>query len=122
MALIELQLFALDSPEPERLGRFYADLLGWEVTRADDDWWEVTPPGGGVPLAIQWAREFTPPTWPDPAVPMQAHLDFTVDSYDEAEAHALSLGARKVEGDEEHPGFRVYLDPSGHPFCLCLRG
>ena len=60
-----------------------------------------------------------PPTWPDNEVPQQFHFDFAVDDMDAAEAYAISIGARPVEGPEKSDGFRVYLDPSGHPFCLC---
>ena len=70
-------------------------------------------------LAFQLAPDLVTPTWPDPAVPQQSHLDLTVDDLDESEAFALRLGARKVEGDVHGSGFRVYLDPAGHPFCLC---
>ena len=35
-----------------------------------------------------------------------------------AEAATLALGATKFgDGDGD---FRVYADPAGHPFCLCL--
>lgn len=42
-----------------------------------------------------------------------------VDDLDEAEAATLALGATKAE---HQPGttFRVFLDPAGHPFCLCV--
>ena len=119
MSAIRLQSYAIDAPDPAVLARFYADLLDWEITRADEEWVTVSPPDGGVPLDFQRADAFTAPTWPDPAVPQQAHLDLQVDSYDEPEARVLELGGRKIEGDEAHPGFRVYLDPAGHPFCLC---
>ena len=46
------------------------------------------------------------------------HLDIAVDDMDEAERLALSLGAVPLPGGGET--FRVYRDPSGHPFCLCL--
>jgi hypothetical protein len=47
------------------------------------------------------------------------HLDVIVDDLDAAEAAVLSLGATK---HEHQPGtsFRVFLDPAGHPFCLCV--
>jgi hypothetical protein len=47
------------------------------------------------------------------------HLDVIVDDLDEAEAAVLELGATKAE---HQPGttFRVFLDPAGHPFCLCI--
>jgi len=52
-------------------------------------------------------------------VPQQAHLDVIVDDIAAAETAVLDLGATK---HEHQPGtsFRVFLDPAGHPFCLCL--
>jgi predicted enzyme related to lactoylglutathione lyase len=50
---------------------------------------------------------------------MQMHLDFLVDDADAAEARVLAAGATKFDfqpGDH----FRVYADPAGHPFCLCI--
>jgi len=34
-------------------------------------------------------------------------------------AQVLDLGATKAEVQPD-PGFRVYLDPAGHPFCFVL--
>jgi hypothetical protein len=47
------------------------------------------------------------------------HLDVNVDDLDKAEQAVLELGATKTE---HQPGttFRVFLDPAGHPFCLCV--
>ncbi len=33
----------------------------------------------------------------------------------------ISLGAQRVTDIPEHQTFRVYRDPVGHFFCLCLR-
>jgi hypothetical protein len=44
------------------------------------------------------------------------HLDITVQDIDEAEVQVLALGATRLPSTE--PGFRVYADPAGHPFCL----
>ena len=57
-------------------------------------------------------------TAPIRAVPQQMHLDVVVDDLDAAEAAVLALGATK---HQHQPGttFRVFLDPAGHPFCLC---
>jgi hypothetical protein len=46
------------------------------------------------------------------------HLDIAVDDIEQAEKYALSLGAVRLPGGGAT--FRVYSDPSGHPFCLCL--
>ncbi|NUR94484.1 MAG: VOC family protein, partial [Kribbellaceae bacterium] len=52
-------------------------------------------------------------------VPQQLHLDVMVRDLDEAEREVLAIGATKAE---YQPGttFRVFLDPAGHPFCLCV--
>ncbi len=115
-------VIALDTPEPRRLADFYAAVLGWEITGEDDDWVTVRPPGGarGRAIAFQLATEFTPPTWPDPAIPQQMHLDFYVRDIEAAEQRVLTLGARATGLPEDTAlQFRVYRDPSGHPFCLC---
>ena len=84
--------------------------------RADDG----PGPGTGVRLAFQLATDFVAPTWPEPGVPQQAHLDLAVDDLASAGAFAESVGARRVHGPGTEQDFWVYLDPSGHPFCLCL--
>jgi hypothetical protein len=56
-----------------------------------------------------------PPRWRDPANPTQIHLDIAVADLQAAEDAALERGATKLE---DFPGWRVYADPVGHPFCL----
>ncbi len=46
-----------------------------------------------------------------------AHLDFHVSNVEEALAHALSCGATLSETQYDE-GWRVMIDPAGHPFCL----
>lgn len=117
--LARFDLVVLDTPEPRRLADFYCTLLGWRVVRAEDDWVTIRPdetsPYG---MAFQLAPDLVPPTWPDPRVPQQSHLDVTVDDLDVGEAGVLAIGARPT--GVAATGFRAYLDPSGHPFCLCL--
>ena len=115
---IRFDVVALDTPDPPRLAEFYTALLGWEVERADEDWITISG-GSGARLAFQLAPDHRPPTWPDPSVPQQLHLDLAVDDLAAASRFAESLGARRVSGPEVQEGFVVFLDPSGHPFCLC---
>jgi catechol 2,3-dioxygenase-like lactoylglutathione lyase family enzyme len=125
---VVLDSVALDTDEPLRLAEFYAALLGWEVLRTDDDWVEIGPAGHAAgmpgvtvraPLAFQLVIGYTPPTWPTQDVPQQFHIDFNVADLDEGEAFAVSLGAERLQGAGVEGSFRVFLDPSGHPFCLC---
>lgn len=123
-----LDLIILDCPDALELGRFYAELLGWEMAEGSDrDWATVEPPGrasrenpdGRASLAFQRIDDWVEPTWPGGAHPQQFHLDFAVDDIDAAEPGVLALGARVHDHQpSKDGGFRVYLDPAGHPFCL----
>ncbi len=108
---------ALDCREPARLAAFYSALLGWPITETDADWYEIERPDG-LALAFQLAPDHIPPVWPSAEHPQQMHLDLMVTDLDVAEEQVLALGARR---HDHQPGtrFRVYLDPAGHPFCLC---
>ena len=115
---VRFDVVALDTPDPPRLAAFYCALLGWTVERADEDLITISG-GSGARLAFQLAPDHVAPTWPDPAVPQQIHLDLAVDDLAAASAYAESLGARRLSGPEIQEDFVVLLDPSGHPFCLC---
>ena len=47
-----------------------------------------------------------------------AHLDFAVDDLEQAVQYAVRCGA-SVADAQFSEGWRVMLDPAGHPFCLC---
>ncbi|GAA4917124.1 VOC family protein [Streptomonospora salina] len=129
---IRLQTVVLEARDIRALARFYADLLGVRITRADDDWFDIGD-DATTTLSFQHSPRYEPPVWPDDSGAMQIHLDFEVDDIDEAEAAALSLGATRLPWSSRHEvdqglraesgtGFRVYTDPAGHPFCLCWGG
>ncbi len=118
----KLQAVALDCPDPRALAEFYAALTGGTVDAEDEEWVEVSG-FAGTPLAFQKVENYQPPRWPDPERPQQFHLDFDVSDIEEDEKRVLSLGATVLERtDQVQPGanWRVYADPAGHPFCLCL--
>lgn len=109
----------LECPDPAVLASFYRELLGWTLVCEDPDWYTLKDGDRDPGLSFQLAPEYQAPTWPDPAAPMQIHLDLRVDDLDGAERRVLALGATKFAFQ---PGetFRVYADPVGHPFCLCV--
>jgi len=114
-AVMGLFAVTIDAPDTSALARFYADLLGMEVTYEGPEGALIT--GDGKNVMFQQVSEYNPPQWPDPAHPQQAHLDIIVDDLDAGQAQALELGASRLEGGER---FRVFADPVGHPFCLTL--
>ena len=112
----QMALFAvtIDAPDASALARFYADLMGMEVTYDGPEGALIA--GDGKSVMFQQLAQYTPPAWPDPARPQQAHLDIVVDDLDAGEARALELGASRLPGGAD--SFRVFADPAGHPFCL----
>jgi len=128
----------LDTTDVRGLAEFYRELLGLEYRGGDGpptdgspddtDWVVLREPGGGRRvLAIQGVDALTPTTWPAHDVPMQLHIDFTVDDRAELERHrerAEALGARLVLDRTDDPDEPLYVlaDLAGHPFCLFPRG
>ena len=110
----------IDCPDPAALAAFYSAVLEWPVVDSDDEWVSLRAADGQM-LCFQRVDAYRPPQWPGQEHPQQEHLDFWVDDLDQGEAAVLELGAVK---HEVQPGetFRVFLDPAGHPFCLCRTG
>ena len=104
----------IDCPDPPALARFYSQLLGQPVTYSSPDWVVVAANDTTSGIAFQSAPGHRPPTWPDPAIPQQFHLDVMVDDVAEAIPKVIGLGARPLGG-------KVFADPAGHPFCLIPR-
>jgi catechol 2,3-dioxygenase-like lactoylglutathione lyase family enzyme len=113
-----MDLFAvtIDAPDAAALARFYAGLLGLDLTYEGPEGALIA--GDGTSLMFQQVSDYTPPRWPDPTRPQQAHLDIMVGDLDAGEAQVLTAGASRLGGGG--PRFRVFADPAGHPFCLTL--
>jgi hypothetical protein len=123
----------LDTTDARGLAEFYRELLGLSYRPGDEppaagepddaDWLVLRTPDGDRRLAFQQTAEVRPTTWPDPGVPMQLHLDLTVDStaeLEEVRARALVLGATHLldRTDDPDEPLHVLADPAGHPFCV----
>ncbi|MBN9611413.1 MAG: glyoxalase [Actinobacteria bacterium 69-20] len=119
MAIARFPVTVLDCPDAAALAAFYGALLDWKVTVDADGGWADIRADYGALIAFQQVPDYTPPQWPGQLVPQQMHIDVDVDDLDAGEEAVLALGATK---HEHQPGttFRVFLDPAGHPFCLCL--
>jgi hypothetical protein len=97
----------------------YSELTGVAIDDDDDEEWvQLVRADGGPTIAFQRVEDFVAPRWPSSEQPQQLHLDFDVADLDAGEQAVLAIGATKAE---YQPGesFRVFLDPVGHPFCLC---
>ena len=117
MAIARFPSIVLDCPDPRALATFYGTMLDWKVEHSDD--WADVKADFGMCLSFQQVEGYSAPEWPGQERPQQMHLDVIVDDLDSGEAAVVELGATKAE---HQPGetFRVFLDPAGHPFCLCV--
>lgn len=123
MAIARYPSFVIDCPDPEALATFYAELLGWrvnvDVAEDEQDWFDIRPQDGSNCISFQRVTDYRAPQWPGQEVPQQMHPDLMVQDLDAGEREVLRLGGTLAT---EQPGttFRVFLDPAGHPFCLCV--
>ena len=97
------------------LARFYAALLDQPITYENEDFVVVAANDQASGLGFQLAPDHRAPTWPEPEVPQQMHLDIMVDDVAQATPQVIALGARSLGGNN------VFADPAGHPFCLIRR-
>ena len=118
MAIAQFPGFVIDCPDARVLADFYGALLDWEA-KGDAEWAEIRPADGSGCISFQQVADFTAPQWPGQDVPQQMHVDVIVDDLDAAEQPTADLGATKAEVQPKPSSFRVFLDPAGHPFCLC---
>jgi catechol 2,3-dioxygenase-like lactoylglutathione lyase family enzyme len=123
----------LDTTRPRELAEFYRQLLGLRYRPGDEppadgapdeaDWLVLVDADGVRKLAFQQVDHLTRTTWPQHDVPMQLHVDFTVSSRAELQRHrerAEALGAEVVldRTDDSGEPLYVFVDLSGHPFCI----
>jgi predicted enzyme related to lactoylglutathione lyase len=100
----------IDCADPNRLGAFWADVLGRRVdgSKGPYVWLERSP--GAIGFGFQKVAE--------PKVEKnRVHLDIAVNDLVEAKARIEELGGRRVHGYESG-GFLVMADPEGNEFCL----
>lgn len=118
MTLARFPSVVLDCDDPGRLATFYGALLDWTPS-VDGGWADVRNEAGDQCISFQRVDDYRSPQWPGQEMPQQMHIDVIVDDLDAAEVAVLELGATRAE---HQPGttFRVFLDPAGHPFCLCV--
>jgi len=107
------------APDPVALARFYARLLGIEVSTEEPDWAQVRCER--MTLNFEREAEWQRPVWPaEPSRPVATqHLDLEVDDLDAAAAWAQECGAA-LAGHQLQDDVRVMTEPAGHPFCLFL--
>jgi hypothetical protein len=117
MAIARFPGIVIDCPDAGALANFYGAMLDWKIDVSAG--WADVRADYGQSISFQQVDGYSPPTWPTQERPQQMHLDVIVDDLDAGEAAVLDLGATKHD-HQSGTSFRVFLDPAGHPFCLCV--
>jgi hypothetical protein len=105
----------IDSLDPHRIARWWADLLDYRITEADEDVVELAGPSGSGPSLV-FAR-----VPEQKSVKNRLHIDVSpTDRDQEAElTRILGLGAERVDvGQGQDASWVVLRDPDGNEFCL----
>lgn len=112
----------IDAADPQRLSRFWAELLGWPVTFDDPGEVDVEL----APGAVAWGDGGTPcltfvPVGDPKVGKNRVHLDL-VSATDRAQQdtveRALALGAHRIDIGQGDVAWEVLADPEGNEFCV----
>ncbi len=104
----------IDARDPAALGRWWAEVLGYEITDEEEDAVELTgPPGSGPTILFIRVPETK-------TVKNRIHLDVNATDRDrDAELERLlALGARHADVGQGERSWVVLADPEGNEFCL----
>ena len=111
----------IDCREPGVVGQFWADVLGWPLTKDDDGgfyWLSSTGEPWAPPPLLVFAPVAEPKT-----VKNRVHIDVNPSGCDQAEEleRLLALGARRVDVGQGDVPWVVLADPEDNEFCLLGR-
>jgi hypothetical protein len=102
----------VDCRDQAALGRWWAEVLEWEIVDADDDETELRNPEGGATLLFANVTE--PKT-----IKNRVHLDFVPDDQAAEVDRLLALGATRADvGQTGEEPWVVLADPEGNEFCV----
>jgi predicted enzyme related to lactoylglutathione lyase len=109
---LEWEQVIIDARDPEALGRWWQEALGWVVVNDDPEEFEIRPTPDRLP-GLLFARV------PEPkAVKNRLHLDFRpADQAAEVE-RLLARGATRADVGQGNESWVVLADPEGNEFCV----
>jgi hypothetical protein len=112
---LRLWTIDVDAADPPKLGRWWAEALGWKIFFEDDDGDEVvvTTEDERFP-GIVFLRVAD-----DKRVKNRIHLDFVPDDRDAQVDRLLAMGATRVDiGQTGEESWVVLADLEGNEFCV----
>ena len=115
---IRWQCVCVDAADPDLLGTFWAEVLGWRRTYSEPDEVVLEPPEGsredGVVPDLLFGLVPGAKT-----VKNRLHIDLRPDDQAVEVARIEALGARRVSvGQGDDVSWVVLADPEGNEFCV----
>lgn len=111
MALIWEQI-TVDARNPQTLGRWWVDALGWVVVDDSSDVFEIRPAADTLP-GLLFVRVDEPKTGKN-----RLHIDLRPDDQPAEVSRLLALGAQRIDIGQGEVGWVVLADPEGNEFCV----
>ncbi|MFL6206362.1 MAG: VOC family protein [Acidimicrobiales bacterium] len=111
------QATCIDCADPGKLGRWWAELLGWRLTYEEDDEVVLEPPEGskedGASPDLLFLK--VPDEKRDK---VRIHIDLRPEDQAAEVARAEALGASRVDIGQGEQTWVVLADPEGNEFCI----
>lgn len=110
---LEWEQVLVHAQDPEALGRWWAEALGWVEVYSSEHEFEIRAEPDRMPgldfVRIDEAKQ----------AKSRLHLDFRPDDQDAEVARLLAHGARRVDvGQGDQASWVVLADPEGNEFCV----
>lgn len=110
---LEWEQVIVHSEDPEALGQWWAEALGWVVVHSSADEFEIRPEPDRLP-GLDFVRLDEPKK-----AKSRLHLDFRPDDQEAEVARLLAHGAKRVDvGQRDGRPWVVLADPEGNEFCV----
>lgn len=112
---LEWEQVVVHAADPETLGRWWAEALGWVVVHASADEFEIRPEPDRLP-GLDFVRLAE-----SKQAKSRLHLDFRPDDQAAEVARLVAHGARRVDIGQGDAPWVVLADPEGNEFCVLGR-
>jgi Glyoxalase-like domain len=109
---LEWEQVIIDSADPEALGRWWVDALGWVIVNDAPDEFEIRPAPDRIP-GLLFASVPEPKTLKN-----RLHLDLRPDDQTAEVERLLGLGATRADVGQGDQSWVVLADPEGNEFCV----
>ncbi len=109
---LEWEQTTIDAHDPEALGGWWQQALGWVVVNDDPEEFEIRPSPDRTP-GLLFAR-----VPEQKSIKNRLHLDFRPDDRDAEVERLIGLGATRADVGQGEQSWVVLADPEGNEFCV----